>query len=467
MSHRVFIAISTGQSVANIPPLLEHMAGNDELVWLESEFAVKKGWAEGAAHVINQRLRVSQQRILVKTTMQEAISSYLNTLPKSTQIVVVGNGGTKLQLLSLWHGVREADFMPSVLYGEGRPCGWVLTEDPGKLEKPQPYQKTSITLADVLTCSGHDTQTDFGQTRIWPAPQAPKHSSAYGVDADYTRNLHNHQYRWESHKAALADSEGVSIREALRVLHDNDKDELIAYLKRLFGHMRGSLLKKPTSKNQRGALRLPYDEPTFVKHNLANMGSIQSMVSILEGMPQVANRLLASDEVTTIPESLGFAFENAVAARVYQWLCNDKEMQAIVSEVHSGVKVVKKGAEETVVAEYDVLIVLRNGVLFNLECKSFSINQKDYDARETNLKNTSSNLANTVLAMPIYTDMSHEPWFDYIFGNYQRFGAIAYTLPGQPTWFEMLDEETQTTKQVNIIAFEKALKARLNGFLLH
>ena len=39
MSKQLFVVVSTGQNVANLPPLLEHAREGDEVLWIESEAA--------------------------------------------------------------------------------------------------------------------------------------------------------------------------------------------------------------------------------------------------------------------------------------------------------------------------------------------------------------------------------------------------------------------------------------------
>lgn len=53
---RLFLAVSTGQRVANLPPILEcARAERDAVVWLDSELARKSRWSEGASTVLRKR----------------------------------------------------------------------------------------------------------------------------------------------------------------------------------------------------------------------------------------------------------------------------------------------------------------------------------------------------------------------------------------------------------------------------
>ncbi|MDQ7005481.1 MAG: hypothetical protein Q9N67_11410 [Ghiorsea sp.] len=47
MGYQVFVAISTGQQVANLPPILALADKHDRVLWLESDFARKAQWVNG------------------------------------------------------------------------------------------------------------------------------------------------------------------------------------------------------------------------------------------------------------------------------------------------------------------------------------------------------------------------------------------------------------------------------------
>src|SRR5262249_5667173 len=52
VSNRLFVVVSTGQNVANLPPLLEHGEDSDQVVWVESAGARRAGWSQGARGVL-------------------------------------------------------------------------------------------------------------------------------------------------------------------------------------------------------------------------------------------------------------------------------------------------------------------------------------------------------------------------------------------------------------------------------
>src|SRR5436190_24325677 len=49
---QLFVLVSTGQNVANLPPVLERANPGDLVLWVESAFAREKKWAAGARRVL-------------------------------------------------------------------------------------------------------------------------------------------------------------------------------------------------------------------------------------------------------------------------------------------------------------------------------------------------------------------------------------------------------------------------------
>lgn len=64
---QLFVLVSTGQNVANLPPVLEHAEAGDWIVWVESDLARCQDWARGARQVLKQRgLRIVEASIAVR-----------------------------------------------------------------------------------------------------------------------------------------------------------------------------------------------------------------------------------------------------------------------------------------------------------------------------------------------------------------------------------------------------------------
>jgi hypothetical protein len=55
MIQRLFVALSTGQNIANLLPILELADADDRVMWLESATARDRGWSDGALGVLRAR----------------------------------------------------------------------------------------------------------------------------------------------------------------------------------------------------------------------------------------------------------------------------------------------------------------------------------------------------------------------------------------------------------------------------
>ena len=61
-----FVLVSTGQNVANLPPVLEFANPGDEVIWIESEEAFNGNWAEGIKSILKRHGFEQNQIVRVK-----------------------------------------------------------------------------------------------------------------------------------------------------------------------------------------------------------------------------------------------------------------------------------------------------------------------------------------------------------------------------------------------------------------
>src|SRR4051812_38950260 len=101
-SHRVnvrqlFVVVSTGAGVANIPPVLERKKQGDRIVWLESSRAKARGWTNGPREVLARYGFADQLTIdipdepdaIVETVTGETVASQLAV--EGCKLVLVAN----------------------------------------------------------------------------------------------------------------------------------------------------------------------------------------------------------------------------------------------------------------------------------------------------------------------------------------------------------------------------------------
>ena len=168
---------------------------------------------------------------------------------------------------------------------------------------------------------------------------------------------------------------------------------------------------------------------------------------------------------------LGDAFEQAAARRLHGWLQRWSPAAQALQAVYKDVHICKEKNPGEEVAQWDIVLVLRNGILLYIECKSFTFGKKDLDARWLNLQQASSQLARMVVCAPVYGRFQEENWFrragglrDAI-GRLGRlstgFGFLPFDLPGEPQAVDWRAERGSKTFPV----FEDALKDLLKSYV--
>lgn len=458
---KLFIAISTGQMVALLPTFIEFAKTEDSIYLLETDQAKKSTWSNGAIQVLKGRNIPNITKIDIGSTIKDlsqSLKTNLKTHNSFSEVFVVGNGGTKLQLLNLWQELHCLGMKPKMLYGEANPCGYIYESDLTQCESVHYYTGASITLAEVLAASGHQFSKGDKHKKIWPETTRPIHESLYGIDPDYTAKLHDAHKKVEDHKRVSESKSLPKFNEVVSILSDLDNE-----LEKYYNSIIEGSKKLVTS----------YDEKTkryYICSNNKSLAEIKENKSVLSSLfntvikaSQKAINTANSKEIARPSESLGQALENAAANRVYDWLNNNPKLAEIVSEAHSGVKVSHQKNLDQVIAEFDVVLVLKNGVLINLECKSHDVNRKDMDARNNNLQKSASNLARTYVVFPIYSQFSDRDWFMYIHNLKDNFQHIAFTLPGQPSEYQTTEKDGVKTHKV--LNFEESLNKVLKSYL--
>jgi len=135
----------------------------------------------------------------------------------------------------------------------------------------------------------------------------------------------------------------------------------------------------------------------------------------------------------------------SVEQRLLGWLNKSTSAQKVIQSVWRNVSICQKATPNREMAEWDIVLVLKNGIPLYIECKAFegTASQKELDARSVNLRQASSNLALMIVCAPIYTKFQNEKWFK---GLHQlknrvenrvesvmgRLSFLPFTLPDQP-----------------------------------
>jgi len=408
----LFVALSTGQNIANILPILELAEPGDQVLWVESATAQHKQWGKGACEVLKHH-GVSDIVPLQLTdddpaSLQQALAGHEAVQDSGFLVKLIGNGGTKLQMLAAFHAMNGK--LDELLYNHDQRC--VLERRRYCNGRPEPvvrqiYHRHGIDLADVLACNGREILAGDEQ-RLWPNQDQPS-LPCYGTDSEWTRDCHQRVADW---------TKGHPKKP-----------------KKAFDYGRAAELAPEQAKNFHRQILAVCGLPANTKLKKSALEDLYNRAHRLDKEAwEFQNKHGSLDQ--SVPH-LGNELEDAVAARVSQWLTMQPEFSAIVQSIWQNVKIrLTHGSED--LAELDVALLLRNGVLISLECKSFDVPLKDMNSRLGEIQRSSSQLARIAICAPSYPMFSacswHKELIEKVEGmrKWRQFKLIEFTLPEQP-----------------------------------
>lgn len=407
---QTFVLVSTGQAVANLPPVLEFGSPGDRVVWIESRRARAGGWSAGARAVLARHGLSTAFEIPVDEVNDPAqvVAACRAAAPHfgDEPPIVVANGGNKLTPVGLLFGLKDLD--PVVLYGEEQPAVcWRFDEGFGAPPEIRPYARHTLDLADILETGGHairDPEAGPPAERFWPGP-LPAHLAhrRYGSDPQFSAQLHRDHF-------ARAGVERAGELPTYPVVQDIAPELLRQWKTEL--------------------PNIPYPDRRDWRRDDVFGRVYRSTLDLADAVARTRDRR----DLPEPAEAIGPALENSVSVRVHRWL--QATRPAAVQSAWRNVRVGRIG-DHRIVAEFDVLVVLRNGILLHLECKSAEASLKDLHARLWNLQRASSRLARMAVCLPCFTAFAAEPWAQSLAARINeidtgRLDVIRFTLPGQP-----------------------------------
>ncbi len=402
----VFVALSTGQNIANVLPILElaHPENGDQVLWIES--ATAKKWSAGAIEVLQRHGITAITTLEVSddpASLQQALAAH-DLVKNGTHIIkLIANGGTKLQMLAASKALNG--HLDELLYNSDRQC--VVEHDRyGQPVQSVPYQNHHITLADMLECNNREIVPGTERC-IWPTAQVPE-LPRYGTDVEYTRECHLKISEWEKNRPNEP-KKAFSYGRAAEI-HSAQGEKFRAHIRSVCGFDSSVKLKKSD-------LELIYNSA----HTLDREAwKFQKKNATQKQAPHVGRKL-----------------EDAVATRVVHWLEANPEFSRIVQSAWCNVKVRQRGSEEDAL-ELDTALLLKNGILLHLECKSFDAHIKDMNSRLGELQRSFSQLAKIAICAPSYPAFNRDSWYKKYDENvetmkkWKQFKFVEFTLPDQP-----------------------------------
>lgn len=437
MSSRCFIAIATGQNIANVAPLLAVARPSDHVVFIESETAGRQRWGETAQEVLRRHGLDLQQSLRLPSNEPNHFYERARVYCWPTgEKVIIGNGGSKPQSMALYEALRQN--APAILYNSDAPCELLwYPHGPQAAAERRPYPDTPLRLEDVVTLRGM-TIVSKGEA-LWINGRLTENGLAlaatcegYGFAAEPTFALHRQHAQ-------------IAARRAMR-------------------SGREALPRWKHIASVAPALLAPFSR-AFERLPLVRRGNLDEMEKgLFNAAVKAAENALRQqpDDGTVAVSPLGPAFERALAARLCHWLRDDgASLHPIVQGVWKNVKFASNRAPDNMTIEADLILLLKNGLLIAFEAKSHAAELKDLDARLINLQRVGSQLARLIVCSPLYSAAQKEDWFE----EHWRFAKllkrhdiehIAFTLPGQPESFRTL--ENSRSSETLVKPFEQALR---------
>jgi hypothetical protein len=468
---QLIFAVATGQGVANLPPIREWArAGRDTVVWLESPAARERGLTAGINAVLaGLGIGVAEPVALADETdpseVAERIGQRMRAAPEHRPVAVL-NGGPKVTALGIDQALRDRTDAV-YLYGQApRPALWHRQGDAPPRTRPYAWRPASPEggLADVLACTGHRL-AGAPSARLWPdgeTPALPPGATGYGTDWDATAELH----RQAGQRPPEVDNLDALARllptyHGLRQDYPQRAERLTGALGNLAGVVAGQVVTSGAPFAARGRAELSRRLAEFLP-KAAEESFNAFRKQILEAARDRAYRSEASE-----PIAVGPIFETAVAQRVARWLAaNGERLAPVLESAWHGVSVARQ-ADGATAAEFDILLVLRNGLLLHIECKSFRTQMTELHAGLERLQQAGSGLARLAIAAPLPTPFSGEDWFKALHEFRQLvegplpYSYLAFDLPEQPR--EYVPRESRQTFRCP--TFEEGLEGLLAPFL--
>jgi hypothetical protein len=436
----LFIGVAT-QPATLLSPLLE-LASNEDLILLVLPLV------EDVRRLKNTLIRFGIKKDSVidfpchSLERRDCLQQALQAFPwrdNCDEVWLITDRQQEIAALVYSHAFSEKPFY-LVRSAKPRVALSVWSQSQELTQRDLPFTRRSADLRTLVHLTGHQLfeNGEPKALRIWPIGpgSAPVlNDGAYGEDPVYTARCHD----------GLV-TEKSQIDRTIEGITNNKPSNLQIWIKNWEQYLRSKNKNKQvllclyhaTKKllAPEYALNLNFCTP---EQAVARLQSAAGRLQELEGS-DISDVVMVLVEILTIAGTpLGKLFENAVSRRLVAWLSSDQAERyaSIIHSVWKGVRICHERDPERVIAEFDILVVFKNGTLLHLECKSGQADLKDLLARSTVLRQINAD-AEIILATPLYTQFADRSWFqDQVrvfqeLRNIGKFPVLAFTLRGQP-----------------------------------
>ncbi len=469
------LVISTGQNISNFVPLLQFAKTTEHILVVESNTARKNKWGlrlinrlkEHKYHNLS-RVDVENGDMLSPLVLGKILRKQLES-SETISLNIYLNGGQKLTAVSLLEALRS--FNPRLIYMESRPVHFLLLDhfsgQTGAETQPIEY---GIDLKDILALYGSGLHSNSARKPIYEN----------GV---FLRDIKNpaFSYFWEdtNYIKTLVSLFYKAIQQTFTGYTPQPGTEEIKEIIRERWHSLPlkKLVLESKSKKELKERQIEWGGG-FVKSVFRNLYCLNPEPSNIFSSPlnvkvrqqMIENKLLedAFNEPhikrPDLQKKLGFYFEEVVLYRVYKFLSARPHILKAIAQIWQNVQVCSAQDPEIVSGEYDILFVLRNGLLISLECKTYKFETKDAFARLARLTIRGGGLAVQWVTAPFYTkpELFHASMYK-LWKDMQDLNIpfVPFTATGQKSAFLGADMDTP----VSVLGFEEALEKRFAPFL--
>jgi hypothetical protein len=458
MNHSaIHVCISTGQNVANFIPIREMGKPGDKVLIVDSDTAR----ARNLTNPLVQQLLSCGFEILesLKVTDLELVQVYplslkLEEILRQTQsdsetVYFYFNGGQKMAALGMYEVAQKLN---SVLVYLDYPAIRLIVTD----SRQQSIQFKAIThdihLPDLL--SFHNTKISEKSERIKRLSRSDIRQyqpdavlDSFYQDAELVRGILKTMWFAQNYEENL---DKFVIPGDFKVIgRQQFEEQLQQYLRKqipqspfykyidqnpnsteyqrvfnfLFEFGKNAFSKYPKLVEQFHQQEITVQISNAEKQKLVEIGWLK---------PDTDPRAVIRTDVL---ERLGPFFEKVVENRFLLFLKNNPPILDLISEIWTNVKFEATENPGKHSGEYDILILLKSGVLISLECKTYRFEEKDMFARVARLVRRSGLLNEQWASLMMFTDESlvQETNVD-TYLNLQKLGIplIPFGLQGQP-----------------------------------
>lgn len=490
MAPSVHILISTANNVANFVPVIQYVKDGDTAIIIDSESSHRRNWGLGLQAAIATRCDVSIHMVDVKDDDLLSIARsggicgrIEELLEPQGALYLYLNGGQKPASVGLTRALENAHGERVIfVYLDMHRAVLVETGNAGT-EKLVPLSNT-VTLSEHLMLYGYELLDGDGP--LDPTVLASADSVAARRAALFRSSAPFVSALWKANDVRLMsaatriDIDDATVKAVrARVVADRE-----VFLPNSIGapaikgtlkpfnlpSIPGGMLDCLVDRCQKtGVVVSDFSIARTFRYLTEPRGGIQPEIPLLKeehaALSEAGlyegdgdNPALNSTNIRTI--RLGPLFEEAVSYRFAKFLKARPHITNQIQAVWQNVKTGKAGTGK-IDAEHDLLVLLKCGQVISLECKSWSLTEKDMFARRSKLRNTFGAGSELWIIAPLFTIPKYvRPELVRLSAKVKTMGLsyVPFTLESQP---ERIPAGVCGEEEISVRSFEDALELML------